>query len=61
MCFGRGKWLAESVGLLQEASVKLWYDSIMNLTTHMLKDPRSGFNQVIYMERFLWIGKNTGI
>jgi hypothetical protein len=40
---------------------KLWYDSIMKLTIHVLKDSRSGFKQVIYMERFLWIGKNTGI
>jgi hypothetical protein len=32
----------------------------MKLTIHVLKDPRSGFKQVIYMERFLWIGKNTG-
>jgi hypothetical protein len=40
---------------------KIWYDSIMKLTIHVLKDPRSGFKQVRYMERFLWIGKNTGV
>jgi hypothetical protein len=33
----------------------------MKLTIHVLKDPRSGFKQVRYMERFLWIGKNSGI
>jgi hypothetical protein len=53
--------LAESAGLSLEASEKLWYDSIMKLTIHLLKDPRAGFNQVRYMERFLWIGKNTGV
>jgi hypothetical protein len=53
--------LAESAGLLPEASEKLWYDSITRLTIHVLKDPRAGFKQVRYMERFLWIGKNTGI
>jgi hypothetical protein len=53
--------LAESAGLLQEASEKIWYDSIMKLTINVLKDQRSGFKQVRYMERFLWIGKNTGI
>jgi hypothetical protein len=26
-----------------------------------LKDPRAGFKQVRYIERFLWIGKNTSI
>jgi hypothetical protein len=30
-------------------------------TIHVLKDPRAGFKQVRYMERFLWIVKNTGI
>jgi hypothetical protein len=53
--------LAESAGLSQEASEKLWYDIIMKLTIHLLKDPRAGFKQVRYMEHFLWIGKNTGI
>jgi hypothetical protein len=53
--------LAESAGLSQEASEKLWYDVIMKITIHLLKDPRAGFKQVRYMERFLWIGKNTGI
>jgi hypothetical protein len=53
--------LAESTGLSLEASEKLWYESIMKLTIHVLKDPRSGFKQVRYMERFLWIGKNTGV
>jgi hypothetical protein len=51
----------ESAGLSQEASEKLWYDSIIKITIHVLKDPQAGFKQVIYMERFLWIGKNTGI
>jgi hypothetical protein len=53
--------LAESAGLSQEASEKIGYDSIMNLSIHVLKDPRAGFKQVTYTERFLWIGKNTGI
>jgi hypothetical protein len=26
-----------------------------------LKDPRAGFKQLRYIERYLWIGKNTGI
>jgi hypothetical protein len=53
--------LAESAGLSQEASETLLYDSIMKLTIHVLNDPRAGFKQVRYMERFLWIDKNTGI
>jgi hypothetical protein len=53
--------LAEVAGLSAEASENLWYDSIMKLTIHVLKDARAGFKQVRYMERFLWIGKNTGI
>jgi hypothetical protein len=53
--------LAESAGLSLEASENLWYDSIMKITIHLLKYPRAGFKQVIYMEPFLWIGKNTGV
>jgi hypothetical protein len=53
--------LAEAEGLPLESSEKLWYDSIMKLTIHFLKDPWAGFKQIRYMERFLWIGKNTGI
>jgi hypothetical protein len=53
--------LAESAGLLLEASEKLWYNSIMKLTIHVFKDPRDGFKKIIYMERFLFIGKHTGI
>jgi hypothetical protein len=53
--------LAVSAGLSEEASEKLWYDSIMKLTIHVLKDPRAGFKQVRYMEGFLWIGKHTSI
>jgi hypothetical protein len=53
--------LAEASGLSLEASEKLWYDSIMKLTIHVLKDPRAGFKQVRYIERYLFIGKNTGI
>jgi hypothetical protein len=53
--------LAESAGLSQEASQKLWYESIMKLKIHLLNDPRAEFKQVRYMEPFLWIGKNTGI
>jgi hypothetical protein len=33
----------------------------MKLTIHVLKDPRAGFKQIRYMERFLLIGKHTGI
>jgi hypothetical protein len=53
--------LAESGGISDEAAEIIWYDSIMKLTIHVLKDPRSGFKQIRYIERFLWIGKNTGI
>jgi hypothetical protein len=45
--------IAESAGLSLEASEKLWYNSIMKLTIHVLKYPRAGFKQVRYMERFL--------
>jgi hypothetical protein len=33
----------------------------MKFTIHFLKDPKAGFKQVPYIERYLWIGKNTGI
>jgi hypothetical protein len=33
----------------------------MKLTIHALKYPRAGFKQVRYMERHLFIGKNTGV
>jgi hypothetical protein len=45
--------LAEAAGLSAEASEKLWYESIMKLTIHVLKDPRAGFKQVRYMDRYL--------
>jgi hypothetical protein len=53
--------LAESAGLSNDAAEQLWYDSIMKLTIHVLKDPRAGFKQACYIEHYLWIGKNTGI
>jgi hypothetical protein len=53
--------LAEYAGFLGEASEKIWYDSIMKLTIHVLKDTRAGFKQVRYIEHFLWICKHTGI
>jgi hypothetical protein len=53
--------LAEVAGLSNAASEKLFYDSIMKLTIHVLKDPRAGFKQVRDMERHLFIGKNTGV
>jgi hypothetical protein len=53
--------LAESAGLSIEASEKLCYDSIMKLTIHFFKIPRAGFKKIRYMERFLFIGKYTGI
>jgi hypothetical protein len=53
--------LAEYTGVSLEASEKLWYDSSMKLTIHVLKDPRAGLKQVRYMERFLWICKNTRV
>jgi hypothetical protein len=53
--------LAEAAGLSETASEKLFYDSIMKLTVHVLKDPRAGYKQVRYMERHLFIGKNTGV
>jgi hypothetical protein len=37
--------LAESAGLSLEASEKLWYDSTMKLTIHVLEDPRAGFKK----------------
>jgi hypothetical protein len=52
--------LAESAGLPPESPYKIWYDSIIKLTIHVLKDPQTGFKQVRYMERFLWIDKNNG-
>jgi hypothetical protein len=67
MRFNREKWTlqARSYQNLQDFQwkhhKKLWYDSIMKLTIHVLKDPRAGFKQARYMERFIWIGKNTGI
>jgi hypothetical protein len=33
----------------------------VKLTIHVLKDPRAGFKQVCYIERYLWVGKNTSI
>jgi hypothetical protein len=53
--------LAETAGLSEAASEKLFYDFIMKLTIHVLKDPRAGFKQVRYIERHLFIGKNTGV
>jgi hypothetical protein len=53
--------LAVSAGISNNAAEKLWYDSIMKLTIHVLKDPRAGFKQVRYIKNYLWIGKNTGI
>jgi hypothetical protein len=53
--------LAETAGLSEAASEKLFYDSIMKLTIHVLKDPRAVFKQVRYMELHLFIGKNTGV
>jgi hypothetical protein len=53
--------LAETAGLSEAASEKIFYDSIMKLTIHVLKDPRTGFKQTRYMECHLFIGKNTGV
>jgi hypothetical protein len=53
--------LAEAAGLSAEASEKLWYDRIMKLTISVLKVTQAGFKQVRYMERYLFIGKNSGI
>jgi hypothetical protein len=53
--------LAEAAGLSVKNAEKLWYESIMKLIIHVLKDPRAGFKQVRYMERHLFIGKNTGV
>jgi hypothetical protein len=53
--------LAETSGLSETASEKLFYDIIMKMTVHVLKDPRAGFKQVRYTERHLFIGKNTGV
>jgi hypothetical protein len=51
--------LAEAAGLSVENIEKLWYESIMKLTIHVLKDPPAGFKQLRYMELYLFIGKNT--
>jgi hypothetical protein len=53
--------LAEAAGISDEAAEKLWYDSIMKLTIHVLKGPQDGFKQIRCIEHFLWIGKNTRI
>jgi hypothetical protein len=53
--------LTETAGSSEAASEKLLHDSIMKLTIHVLKDPRAGFKQTRYMERHLFIGKNTGV
>jgi hypothetical protein len=53
--------LAESAGLWLEASEELWYDSIVKLTIHVLKDSRTGFKKIRYMERLLFNAKHTGI
>jgi hypothetical protein len=53
--------LSETAGLSEAASEKIFYDSIMRLTIHVLKDLRAGFKQVRYMERHLFIGKNTNV
>jgi hypothetical protein len=53
--------LAETAGLSETASEKLFYDSIMKLTIDVLKYPRAGCKQVRYMERHLFLGKNTGV
>jgi hypothetical protein len=53
--------LVAAARIPNDAAEKLWYDSIMKLTTHVLKDPRACFKQVRYTEHYIWIGKNTGI
>jgi hypothetical protein len=53
--------LAEAVGLSVEDAEKLWHESIMKLTIHVLKDPRAGFKQLRYMDSYLFIGKNTRV
>jgi hypothetical protein len=53
--------LAEYAEISDNAAEQQWCDIIMKLTIHVLKDPRAGFKQVRYIERFLWIGKNTSI
>jgi hypothetical protein len=53
--------LSEFAGLSNDTAEQLWYSSIMKLIMHVLKDPRADFKQVRYIERYLWIGKNTGI
>jgi hypothetical protein len=51
----------EAAGLSVENAEKLWYESIMQLTIHVLQDPRAGFKQLRYMERYLFIGNDTGV
>jgi hypothetical protein len=53
--------LAAAAGISNDAAEKLWYDSIMKLIIHVLKDPRAGFEQERHMEHYLCIGKQTGI
>jgi hypothetical protein len=42
--------LAVAAGISNGAVGKPWYDSIMKLTKHMLKDPIAGFKRVRYMK-----------
>jgi hypothetical protein len=53
--------LAEAAGISVENAEKLWYESIMKLTFYVLRDRRAGFEQLRYMERYIFIGKNTGV
>jgi hypothetical protein len=53
--------LAASARILNDAAEKLWYNSTMKLTIHVLKDQQDGSKQVRYLECYLWIGKNIGI
>jgi hypothetical protein len=56
-----GPKIAAAAGISNEAVENLWYDSIIKLTIHVLRDPTVVFKQKHYMERYLWIGKQTGI
>jgi hypothetical protein len=63
--FWQRKWdvtspqIAEAAGIDPELQELLLRNAKMALTVHVLKDPRSGFEQKRYMERNLFIGDHS--
>jgi hypothetical protein len=50
---------AEAAGIDPDLKELLLRNSIMALTVHVLKDPRAGFKQKLYMEHNLFIGNHS--